>query len=228
MEYTPEQWARMRENAVKAAFEMQRKARRGPAGTPEKGGGLPSFYRTAYNVERYEQPAPEALTEGPCDPSAHDPAERCAASNQQAQAVPFFGTADSSAQPKAAPQGPVNPAYGPAMPMRNLNRQAYPPQAGPSNNRPQNLPGAAYPNMRLQRPLPPPITVPPWQFELLFPSEPADMPPEPACTSPEPAKKPAEPEGRGDDARLLLSLIILLRQEGADPILIAMLIFILL
>jgi hypothetical protein len=50
MEYSAEQWARMRENAMRTAFEMQRRAR---AANPA---GQPQFFRASYGTERYTAP----------------------------------------------------------------------------------------------------------------------------------------------------------------------------
>ena len=154
MEYTPEQWARMRDNAVRAAFEMQKRAQVQGHVTPppikknvQKNSELPQFYQAAYNVERF------------------------------------------------TPKPPTAPV-----------------QSRPEQQQPISLP----------KPVPPPAAA------VNTKEKPVVKPPEAKPYTPAKPKSRSAPVSRYDDTHFLLALIMLLSQEGADSMLIAMLMYILL
>jgi len=201
MEYTREQWARMRESAVRAAFDMQSRAQVHGSVTPlPESAALPQFYNAAYGVERFpaprEQPRPQQQKPAPRPKPTTAPPQPKALPQAQAPPLP---------QPVVKPKPP--PVLPPPQPVLRRNQAAKNSRAGALNHAPPNRSQKDFKTHRPHEPLP------------------ENKNPEAGQHTYAPL---LTPDSRYDDTRFLLSLILLLQQEGADSILIAMLIFILL
>ncbi|MDR3345424.1 MAG: hypothetical protein LBT21_07560 [Oscillospiraceae bacterium] len=219
MDYSPEQWARMRENAVRTAFDMQRRAqthqplgdmpkaqrqnqlRQGipnrsaavsparPAAHETAHGDLPQFYRAAYGVERYAGPVGAAV----------------------AQPMP---------PPKAAPKAPVAaPLPQKSAPQRHTApRQAVAARQNQPANRRNEFPQSSAPKPAFAD----------MQTRADYgTAQKSRIPSSEQRAAPRRAPAPPPSAHEQDDTRFLLMLILLLREEGADGTLIAMLMYIL-